>query len=142
MKKLAIISVVLAAFILFSASMYSQPLPKRSIQMNENQIFENLLIGAQSYNKGLCGSCVYLMGEMRSQKSVIPLLGLLHNAECEEIRILAALSLCKIGDARGIYAVKRAAIFDESLRVKRLCSQFYIATVAGKVPTKSTWENG
>jgi hypothetical protein len=142
MKKLALISVVLAAFILFGASMYSQPVPKRSIQINENQIFENLLVGAQSCNKGLCGSCVYLMGEMRSQKSVIPLLSLLHNAECEEIRILAALSLCKIGDARGIYGVKRAAIFDESERVKRLCSQFYKATVAGKVPTKSTWENG
>ena len=142
MKKLAFVSVVLAAFVLFSANLFSQPVPKRSIQMNENQIFENLLIGAKSCNKGLCGSCVYLMGELRSQKSVIPLLSLLHNAECEEIRILAALSLCKIGDPRGIYAVRRAAIFDESERVKRLCSQFYKATIAGKVPTKSTWENG
>lgn len=142
MKKLAFIFVVLAAFILFSASLFSQPVPKRSIQMNENQIFANLLIGAKSCNKGLCGSCVYLMGELQSQKSVIPLLSLLHNAECEEIRILAALSLCKIGDARGIYAVKRAAIFDASERVKRLCSQFYKASIAGKVPTKSIWENG
>ena len=142
MKKLAFIFVVLAAFILFSASLFSQPVPKRSIQMNENQIFANLLLGAKSCNKGLCGSCVYLMGELQSRKSVIPLLSLLHNAECEEIRILAALSLCKIGDARGIYAVKRAAIFDASERVKRLCSQFYKASIAGKVPTKSIWENG
>jgi hypothetical protein len=142
MKKLMLVSVVLTAFILFSANLSSQPVPKRSIQMNENQIFENLLIGAKSCNRGLCGSCVYLMGELRSQKSVIPLLSLLHNAECEEIRILAALSLCKIGDARGIYAVKRAAIFDESERVKRVCSLFYKATIAGKISAKSFLENG
>jgi len=142
MKKLMLVSVVLTAFILFSANLSSQPVPKRSIQMNENQIFENLLIGAKSCNRGLCGSCVYLMGELRSQKSVIPLLSLLHNAECEEIRILAALSLCKIGDARGIYAVKRAAIFDESERVKRVCFLFYKATIAGKIPAKSFLENG
>lgn len=142
MKKLALISVVLTAFILFSASLFSQPVPKRSIQMNEDQIFENLLIGAKSCNKGLCGSCVYLMGELRSQKSVIPLLSLLHSAECEEIRILAALSLCKIGDARGIYAVKRAAIFDESRRVKKLCDLFYKATISGKLSIAQLSERG
>jgi hypothetical protein len=142
MKKFILVSVVLTAFILFSANLFSQPVPKRSIQMNENQIFENLLIGTKSCNKGLCASCVYMMGELCCEKSVIPLLSLLHNAECEEIRILAALSLCKIGDARGIYAVKRAAIFDESERVKRVCSQFYKATIAGKIPSKSFLENG
>jgi hypothetical protein len=133
MKKLAIVSIVITSVILFSAILFSQPVPKHSVEMNENQILENLLVGTSSCNKGLCASCVYLMGELCCQKSVIPLLGLLHNAECEEIRILAALSLCKIGDARGIYAVKRAAIFDESERVKKLCNLFYKATIAGKV---------
>jgi hypothetical protein len=142
MKKFILVSVVLTAFILFSANLFSQPVPKRSIQMNENQIFENLLIGTKSCNKGLCASCVYMMGELCCEKSVIPLLSILHNAECEEIRILAALSLCKIGDARGVFAVKRSAIFDESERVKRLCDLFYRATIAGKIPTKSFLENG
>jgi hypothetical protein len=142
MKKFILVSVVLTAFILFSANLFSQPVPKRSIQMNENQIFENLLIGTKSCNKGLCASCVYMMGELCCKKSVIPLLSILHNAECEEIRILAALSLCKIGDARGVFAVKRSAIFDESERVKRLCDLFYRATIAGKIPTKSFLEKG
>jgi hypothetical protein len=142
MKKFILVSVVLTAFILFSANLFSQPVPKRSIQMNENQIFENLLIGTKSCNKGLCASCVYMMGELCCEKSVIPLLSILHNAECEEIRILAALSLCKIGDARGVFAVKRSAIFDESERVKRLCDLFYRATIAGKIPTKSFLEKG
>lgn len=140
MKKFLLVSVILTTVILFSANFYSQPIPKRSIQMNENQILENLLIGMKSYNKGLCASSTYLLGELCIRKGVIPLLSLLHNAECEEVRILAALSLCKIGDARGIYAVKRACIYDESERVKKLCNLFYKATIAGKVSVKPLLE--
>jgi hypothetical protein len=110
--------------------------------LNENLIFENLLIGAKSSNKGLCASSTYLMGELCSKKSVIPLMRLLHNAECEEVRILAALSLCKIGDARGVYAVKRSAIYDDSERVKRLCKIFYNAVLAGDVPTETSFTKG
>jgi hypothetical protein len=133
MKKFLPLSVVLTSVILLSANIYSQPAPKRSIQLNETQITENLLVGMQSDNKGLIASCTYLIGELSYKKGVIPLLSLLHNAESEEIRILAALSLCKIGDARGVYAVKRAGIFDENERVKRLCNLFYKATITGKI---------
>lgn len=140
MKKFLLVFVILTTVILFSANFYSQPVPKRSIQMNENQILENLLIGMKSCNKGLCASSTYLLGELCSRKGVIPLLSLLHNAECEEVRILAALSLCKIGDARGIYAVKRACIYDESESVKKLCNLFYKATIAGKVSVKPLLE--
>ena len=142
MKKSLLIYVILTSVILFSANLYSQPVPKRSIQMNENQILENLLIGAKSCNKGLCASSTYLLGELCCRKGVIPLLSLLRNAECEEIRILAALSLCKIGDARGIYAVKRAGIYDESERVTKLCNLFYKAAIAGKVSVTPLTERG
>ncbi len=142
MKKSLLIYVILTSLILFSANLYSQPVPKRSIQMNENQILENLLIGAKSCNKGLCASSTYFLGELCNRKGVIPLLSLLHNARCEEIRILAALSLCKIGDARGIYAVKRAGIYDESERVKKLCNLFYKAAIAGKVSVTPLTERG
>jgi len=133
MKKFWLVCVVLIAVILFSANMYSQPVPKRLIQMNETQITENLLTGMNSCNKGLCASCVYMIGDLCCKKGVIKLMSLLHNAECEEIRILAALSLCKIGDGRGIFAVNRAAIYDESERVKRLCGVFYKAFGSGKI---------
>lgn len=142
MKKLMLVYVLLITVILFSAILYSQPVPMRSIKMNENQISENLLTGINSNNKGLCASSTYLIGELCYKKGVIPLLALLHTSECEEIRILAALSLCKIGDARGIFAVKRAALFDESQRVKRLCDLFYKATVSGKVSVTQFSEIG
>lgn len=133
MKKSLLVCVILTAVILFSANLYSQPVPKRSIQMNENQITESLLLGMSSCNKGLCASSVYMIGDLCCKKGVIKLMSLLRNDECEEIRILAALSLCKIGDGRGIFAVKRAAIFDESERVKRLCGIFYKAFQMGEV---------
>lgn len=134
MKKHTLVCIALMAVILFGANLQSQPLPKRSIQMNENQITESLLMGLNSPNEGLCASSVYIMGELCCNKGVIKLMSLLHNAECEEIRILAALSLCKIGDSRGVFAVKRSAIFDESERVKRLCALFYKAYISGKIP--------
>lgn len=141
MKKSSFFIMILLAVLLFSVTLFSQPVPKRSIQMNENQISENLLIGIQSGNKGLCASSTYLIGELCCKKGVIPLLTLLHNADCEEIRILAALSLVKIGDARGIFAVKRAAIYDNSDRVKRLCNLFYKATLAGNTYLSPMLEN-
>lgn len=133
MKKFWLVCVVLTTVILFSANLYSQPVPKRSIQMNENQITESLLLGMSSCNKGLCASSVYMIGDLCCKKGVIKLMSLLRNADCEEIRILAALSLCKIGDSRGIFAVKRAATYDESERVKRLCGIFYRAFQSGKI---------
>lgn len=142
MKKIAMLFVVLLSVFLFNVILFSQPVPKRSLDINENQIFENLLVGTKSCNKGLCSSCVYLMGELCCKKSVIPLMAVLHNSECEEIRILAALSLCKIGDARGIFAVKRSAIYDESERVKRLCGIFYNAVLAGDIPEQTKFSKG
>ena len=137
MKKFSLFIMILLAVLLFDVKLFSQPLPKRSIKMNETQISENLLAGIQSNNKGLCASCTYLIGELCCKKSVIPLLSLLHNAKCEEIRILAALSLIKIEDARGIYAVKRAAIYDDSERVRKLCNLFYKASINGKVSVET-----
>lgn len=142
MKNILFFLIVLLTILILGPKLYSQPVPMRSIQLNESQISENLLIGINSCNKGLCASCTYLIGELCCSKGVIPLMSMLHNAEYEEIRILAALSLCKIGDARGIYAVKRAAIFDESSRVKRLCALFYNASKSGNVPVRTFVSRG
>ena len=85
----------------------------------------NLLIGVNSDNLGLKESAANVLGELGSSYGVIPLMRMLHDSEQESSRIVAALALCKIGDARGIYAVKRAASFDPSDRVKRSCAWFY-----------------
>jgi len=85
----------------------------------------NLLIGLQSDNLGLRESAAFMLGELQSEKAVIPLLKMLRDDERESSRIVAALALCRIGDARGVYAVKRATHFDDSKLVQQRCAWFY-----------------
>ena len=85
----------------------------------------NLLIGIQSDNLGLRESAAYMLGELQSGKAVIPLMKMLRDDQRESTRIVAALALCRIGDARGVYAVKRATRFDESNLVQQRCAWFY-----------------
>ena len=63
----------------------------------------------------------------------MPLIKMLHSEKEESARIQAALSLIKIGDPKGVFMVKQAAKFDESRRVRNLCSKFYNAYTEKKV---------
>lgn len=99
-------------------------LKTQKVSTYEN-IENNLLVGLASDNEGLKFSCAYFLGEMKSSKSVIPLMKLFHNGESDEVKIIAALSLCKIKSERGVFAVKRGITFADSERVQRLCEIFY-----------------
>jgi hypothetical protein len=94
---------------------------------------KTLLEGLQTENRGLQAGCAYMLGEICCDRGVITLLDILHNNPSEELRILAALSLYKIGDSRGIYAIKQSIKFDESYRVRRLCERFYKAHLQKEV---------
>lgn len=67
----------------------------------------------------------FLLGSQKCPKAVIPLMTMLHQDKEESSRIVAALSLCLLGDERGTFAVKRAAQFDDSARVRMLCAWYY-----------------
>ena len=100
--------------------------------------FNSLLSGIDSDNGGLQAGCAYMLGEVECDKGVIPLLRVLHNDKREEARIIAALSLYKIGDSRGIFAIRQAIRFDDSKRVRRLCKIFYNAYLLKKENPTST----
>ena len=91
---------------------------------DKDQAERNLLVGLASDNLGLRESCAFMLGEIGSQKAVVPLMAMLHDG-VESSRVVAALALTRIGDARGIYAVKQAAKFDESQRVQKLAAWYY-----------------
>ena len=91
---------------------------------NKDAAEQNLLIGLASDNLGLRESCAFMLGEIGSQKAVIPLMAMLHDG-IESSRVVAALALSRIGDARGVYAVKQAAKFDPSERVQKLAAWYY-----------------
>ena len=107
-------------------------LPQETTPKSSNELeacFETLEQGLNSDNDGLKAGCIYMVGEMRYQRSVVALLKILHSNQSEELRILAALSLYKIGDSRGIFAIKKSIIYDESKRVQQVCELFYRATL-------------
>lgn len=111
-------------FLLFSF----QILPQETATLSSTKMescFKTLQQGLNSDNLGVQAGCAYMVGEVGCQRSVICLMKLLRNSPSEELRILAALSLYKIKDSRGIYAIKQAIRFDESDRVSRMCEKFY-----------------
>jgi len=89
----------------------------------------SLMAGIQSDNQGLRESAAFVLGEIKCTAAVIPLMRMLHDEKAESSRIAAALALSLIGEARGVYAVKRAATFDDSPRVRVLSAYFYNAYV-------------
>jgi hypothetical protein len=116
----------------FGSFAANNPVAAKKKSFNRDLAIKNLLIGVNSDNQGLKLSSGYYLGELKSDEAVISLMNILKNSENSEERIMAALSLSKIGDARGIYVVKQAIKFDESERVRKLCSLFYQDFESGK----------
>jgi HEAT repeat protein len=92
---------------------------------NKALIEDNLFIGLASDNLGLQRSCALMLGKIQSDRAVVPLLAVLRNGTDENMRVAAAWALCKIGDARGVYAVKMAVKYDESTKVQATCAWYY-----------------
>ncbi|MGE5429574.1 MAG: HEAT repeat domain-containing protein [Syntrophomonadaceae bacterium] len=86
---------------------------------------ESLLKSIKSDNFDERVNSAFTLGELKSSKALIPLLSMLHNETADGARIMAALSLYKIGNAQGLYAIARAAEFDKSERVRKMCANFY-----------------
>jgi len=85
----------------------------------------NLLEALTCDNCGVITSAAYQLGDLKSTRAVVPLMALLHDSADENTRLVAALSLCKIGDARGVFAVKREATFDDNPRMRAIFAWFY-----------------
>ncbi len=124
MKKLTSIVVLPILIILFSCSALAESNSKIKNEVPDAAI-QNLLVGLKSDNYGLRTSAAYILGDIANSKAVFPLMTMLRTAESEDARIVAALSLYKIGNATGIFAVKQAGRFDSSERVRKLCQSFY-----------------
>ena len=124
--KSKIILFAVSLLLLLTFQILPQEIAEQNLMAKEACI-KTLLEGLNSDNRGLQAGCTYMLGELCCDRSVITLLDVLHSNPSEELRILAALSLYKIGDSRGIYAIKQAIKFDESERVSRLCEKFYSA---------------
>ncbi|MDX1701009.1 MAG: HEAT repeat domain-containing protein [Melioribacteraceae bacterium] len=119
MSRIFLISALLMFF--SSSLVFSQDSIQVFSKLTDEDIELNLLEGVNSDNLGLRVSAAYFLGERKSQKSVIPLMKILREDKSPEARIMAALSLFKIGDDRGLFAVKQAIKFDDNEQVKKMC---------------------
>jgi len=91
-----------------------------------DQIEANMLAGIKTNNTGLQTSCAYFLGEMKSDRAMIPLLTLVTNGKTEEARIIAALSLYKIKSKIGMYRLKQLSeTYEESELVRKVFDRLY-----------------
>ena len=88
-------------------------------------IENNLLVGISSDNLGLKVSSAYFLGEIHSDKAIIPLLAILHSSNEYRARQVAALALYKINSERGMFAVKQAIKFDDNAQTQKICKILY-----------------
>lgn len=86
---------------------------------------KNLTAGIKSEYSGIKRDCIYYAGKYQVSEVLFPLMEQLRNEKDPEIRVLIALSLHKIGDARGLYLVKEFSTKDHNSRVRRMCTAIY-----------------
>jgi HEAT repeat protein len=126
MKRTLLVVLTLVLAVAFTTSVFAGPDRKDAqATFKKEQVEANLLAGINSDNSGLRTSAAMMLGDLQSEKAVLPLLRMLKNESDERGRIVAALALDKIGSPVGIYAVKQTARFDNSERVRKLCTLFY-----------------
>jgi hypothetical protein len=127
MKRSAMIFGVIALAITMAMPATAHDIRKELGEAKYDRAVANLLVGVgdEINNSGLRRSTIYMLGQFEAQEAVIPLLRVLHSCPDEKCRLAAAWALCKIGDARGEYAVKQAVRFDESSKVKLHCAWYY-----------------
>lgn len=84
---------------------------------------KNLLNGLESDNFGLRVSSAYYLGEIKSEAAVHKLVSMLRDESDERARLMAALSLVKIGTDQSLFYVKREAKFNDFERVRNICDK-------------------
>ena len=127
MKRSAIILGVIALSIMLIVPVSANDLKKELGEARYNKAVENLLVAVNSANTndGLRRSAIYQLGELQASDAVIPIMAVLRRCHDEKCRVAAAWALCKIGDARGEYAVKQAVRFDDSRKVQLHAAWYY-----------------
>lgn len=118
-----IVTTLLLTSMLISASLASAN-PKDRTEIKQNTI-SSLINGLNSENLGLKSSCAYMLGQLHLTTAVIPLMKILREDKNEDLRIVAALALYKIGTPLAVNAVKQSVRFDDSERVSKHCASFY-----------------
>ncbi len=132
MKASKLISIILISVLLLSSTAIAKDELDPAVKAKYKTIEANLLIGLKSDNEGLRTSCAYYLGEYKSEKAVLDLMKILRDDECYAARIVAALSLIKIGNRQAVYMVQRTSLFNEYEGVRKMSEKFYLSHLMKK----------
>ena len=118
-------SITIYSLLLLLLLSFTTTFAKGQSKSEYSKIENNLLEGVDSENQGLKLSSAYFLGEIKSDKAIIPLLEILHNSDECCAKQVAALALYKINSERGMFAIKQAIKFDDNEQTKRICKILY-----------------
>ena len=117
---------LIVVFLFTTAGVLLSQNSKKTSALNTYESKEkNYLAGLNSDNLGLKTSCAYFLGEIKSQKAVIPLMKVFSEEKNFGTKLVAAWSLIKIGDARGIYQIKNAADTGDYEQIRYMLHYLY-----------------
>ena len=122
--KFIIAAVLVMAFFAAAAS-YGMNGDKDEKHPTEKQA-NSLVMGIKSSNEGVSQSSIYYAGQYRIVQSVEVLINILNDPQRDNYtRTLAALSLGRIGDPKGIKAIKEIAEGDKDAKLKTVSNIIY-----------------
>lgn len=116
MKNLTKISVAMALVVVlsvFSTSVFAQP-------VDAVKYDKYLIKSLSDENVGIRSSAAQLLGERKVKDAIKPLVKMLKKEKNSSARIVAAMSLYKIGDESVLPLLKKVAIKDKNKTVRRV----------------------
>jgi hypothetical protein len=122
MKRFRNIHITLAIMI-FTGIAFSQA--NKEVSISGNKTEENYLSALNSGNEELKVSSAYMLGEIKSEKAVVLLMDMFRKEKDDGAKLVAALSLLKIGDARGVFLVKRSIELGEKNGITIILQHLY-----------------
>lgn len=125
MKKSIII--ILLAVLVANTNLLAQNTKVSKFHPQYDKIEKSLMMGLKSDNFGLRMSSAFMLGEMESTKAVDDLVNMLRTEEDEGAKVMAALSLVKIGSDRALFMVKRTIQFADSAKFSARLDHIYKA---------------
>jgi hypothetical protein len=125
MKKLLFLWLSLSFVVAIATVSFAQADKEISTPSKYEAIEANYLTGLNSDNQGLKVSSAYFLGNMKSNKAVIPLMKMFRNEKNNGAKLVAAWSLLKIGDARGVFLVKRESELGNCDGINCMLHQLY-----------------
>lgn len=115
--------------LVFSVAIATVTFPQANKEITVSAKYEtieaNYLAGLNSDNHGLKVSSAYFLGDIKSHKSVIPLMKMFRNEKNDGAKLIAAWSLLKIGDSRGVFLVKRESELGSCDGIRCMLNQLY-----------------